>query len=541
MRPAENIEKLVKKLRYQSSDESRKRIFDNVAAVLDDKQKRKPAIIRPNLWRIFMKRKITKLTAAAVIIIVLGGISFWPDSKESGKWWLGPPAAWGQETLKLLDDIEALVYREQFVHVSLYGSTHVSGQWSRNYRAIDRSREDIYFEPTDEETYSDNTKKSVLNHIKWNIPDGNDLIQYDVSHEFQCYMINRRERMAYEEDPVENLRFYVNLLDKADRILGTKVFDGIECVGFEIDSSKYGNNPEGEIDRIWFDTETKLPVRIEKHGRPHRPGKSSTFIHDQFEYYAIVPAEMFEPNIPEDFINAKPSDIRAEIEKEEKGEMIYADVPKKLRNEIVAALKDVEKVVYRRRFGYIRDGNWSFNGSAEICISQYDWQIDSFFNDNLRKTEWVITDQNSWDKTDLDFNTEDFKVIQTIVDYRNKTYRVITHGHKSHPDNPMDRIVFLVGMLHRADRILENEVIEGSECFGFELSAKKYGTNPDTSIHRLWFDIETKLPVKMEFEWLEDDGPKSMVRDQFQWDPELPEDTFIPDIPEGFQLDASNK
>ena len=71
MRPAENIEKLVKKLRYQSSDKRRKRIFDNVAAMLDDKQKRKPAIIRPNIWRIIMKTKITKVAMAAVIIIAV--------------------------------------------------------------------------------------------------------------------------------------------------------------------------------------------------------------------------------------------------------------------------------------------------------------------------------------------------------------------------------------------------------------------------------------------------------------------------------------
>ena len=509
MKSDKNIRKLVKNLRVQPDTTMDKKVHDGITRALEESKKSTSATSRPNIWRITMKTKKTKFAAAAVILIaVLSGINFWPSSLENGKWWLGPPAAWGQEILDYLENVEALVYREQFVHVSLYGSTHVSGQWSRNYQAIDRSRQDTYFEPTDEETYSDNSQESVLNHIKWNVPDGNDLIQYDVSLELQCYTISRKKRMAYEEDPVEKLRFYVNLLDKADRILETKVIEEKECVGFEIDTSKYGDNPVGKIDRIWFDTETKLPVRIEKHGRSHRPGKSSTFIHDQFEYYAIVPAEMFEPNIPEDFINAKPSDIRAAREKEEKGEMIYAKVPKELRNEIVTALKDVEKIAYQRRFGFIRDGNWSLNGIAHIYISQYDWQIESLFNDELRKIEWFVTDQNSWDKTDLDFNTEQFKVIQTIVDYRNKTYRVIKHGHKTHPDNPMDRIVFLVGMLHRADRILENQIIEGIECLGFELSAKKYGTNPDTSIHRLWFDAETKLPVKMEFEWLQDDGPR---------------------------------
>jgi outer membrane lipoprotein-sorting protein len=257
------------------------------------------------------------------------------------------------------------------------------------------------------------------------------------------------------------------MLDKAYRILETKVFEGKECVGFEI---KYGSGPAGETKRIWLDMETKLPLRTERHARDNRLGRRYAIIRDRFEYYATVPAEMFQPDIPHNFVNAEPGDMRAAREKEEKGEMIYADVPEELKNEIVAAIKDAEKVVYRKRFGYVRD-------------------------DNLLKTEWFITDQNSWTETDLDFNTEEFKLIQTIVHYTHKTFQVITHGHKSHPENPLDRIVFLVGMLHKADRILENEIIEGIECFGFELSAKKYGSNPDTHIHTLWFDAKNKLPV----------------------------------------------
>ncbi len=491
------------------------------------------------IWSTIMKNRIIKLTAAAVIIItVLGGVTFWPGGgSEEGKWWLAPPAAWGQEIIESLEDFEVLVYREQFVHISLYGSTHVSGQWSINYQANDRYRQDTYFEHTDEDTYGDNTEDSVLHHITWKIPEGNDLIHYDVSLEFQCYTIKRRKGMAYRKDPIEELRSYINMLDKAYRILETKVFEGRECVVFEI---KYGNGPAGETKRIWLDMETKFPVRTERHARDNRLGKRYAIIRDRFEYYATVDTEMFQPDIPHNFVNAEPSDMRAAREKEEKGEMIYVDVPEELRNEIVAAIKDAEKVVYRRRFGHIRDGDWLLSDGDRVYISQYDWRQDSFLGDNLHKTEWFITDQNSWAETDLDFNTEEFKLIQTIVHYPDKTFQVITHGHKSHPENPLDRIVFLVGMLHKADHILENEIIEGVECFGFELSAKKYGSNPDTHIHRLWFDAENKLPVKMVFEWLQDDGPRMMVTDQFQWSPDLPEDTFIPEIPEDFVLVEDN-
>lgn len=327
-------------------------------------------------------------------------------------------------------------------------------------------------------------------------------------------------------------------MDNADRILDMQIFDGRECVGFEIDTSKYGDNPEGRVDRIWFDVQTKLPVRIERHGRPitNRPGETFTHIQDQFEYYAQIPVELFEPRIPDDFINATTHEVRAAREKEEKGEMIFADVPPALKDEIAAALNAVETAVYRSRFGFVRDGNWVFADGDRIYLSQYDWRKDSYSGDQVRRTEWFVTDKADWGETSLDFNDRNFRLIQTIVNFADRSYRVITHGSRSHPDNPMDRITFLAGWIDRADRFFAKEQIEGIDCFGFELSARKYGTNPDTSKHRLWFDAETMLPVKVESDWVQDDGPRKMVSDQFQWNVELPPDTFIPDIPQDFKL-----
>ena len=193
---------------------------------------------RPNaglvpIWRTIMYSRTMKLAAAAVIVmVVLGGISFWPGgSPQNLKWWLGPPAAWGQEIMAELGKIEALVYRDQAVFVSPYVSTHVSGTWSRNYEAKDRSRIDRYYENTDEDTFGDSNPDSVLQHVTYKVPDGQDLIEYGVSYEHQCYTIRTNEGGVYQRDPMENLRSYVNQLEKADRILDTKTFDGRECVG----------------------------------------------------------------------------------------------------------------------------------------------------------------------------------------------------------------------------------------------------------------------------------------------------------------------
>jgi outer membrane lipoprotein-sorting protein len=513
------------------------------AAVENEKEQTSP---RPNaglehIRRTIMYSRTMKYVAAVVIAIVaLSGISFWPGrGTETGKWWFAPPAAWGQEIMAKLEKIEALVYRDQTVFVGRYGSTHVSGTWSRHYEAKDRSREDRYYENTDEDTYGQNKPDSVLQHVTYKVPDGQDLIQYDVSYEHQCYTIRTNEGGSYERNPVERFQSYVNQLDTANRILDTAVFEDKECVGFEVSTTWSGG--EG-VDRIWFDVQTKLPVRIERHGLPitGRSDETITIIQDQFEYYAQVPADMFEPEIPVGFINAEPDEIRAAKDKQKKGPMLYADVPAGLKDEIAAALKGVKTAVYRQRFGFVRDENWLFSDGDTIYISLYDWRIDSLSGGQLQKTEWYVTDKEDWGKTSFDFNDKNFRLIQTTVNFADRSYKETTHGSASHPDNPMDRIISLAGYIDRADRFFESEQIDGIECFGFELSAKKYGSNPDTNIHTLWFDAVTMLPVKTEFQWLQDDGPRKMVQDQFEWNPELPAETFIPEIPADFALEANS-
>jgi len=488
--------------------------------------------------RTIMKNKRIELAAAAaIVIIVLGGVTFWPGGTlENGQWWLGSPAAWGREIIVELGKVEALVSREQTVFVGRYGSTHV-GSRSKSYEAKDRSRRDNYhFEHTDEDTFGDSNEAGVLQHVTWSVPDGKDLVSYEVSFEFQCYSIKRTKGGAHERDPMKELRFYVSLLDKADRVLDAAVLDGRECVGFEIDASKYGDNPKGRVDRIWFDVKTKLPVRIEKHGRPvtDQPGRTFTFIQDRFEYYAQIPAEMFEPRIPEGFINAERHELQSAREEQEKAQMIYADVPPGLKDEIAAALNNVKTAVYRKRDEFVRDGKWTSDYGTKVYLSLNCWRKDYYSGERLNHTDWFVVGKDDWGKTSFDFNDRNFKLTQTTVIPAGESYSIVTHDSKSHPDNPMDRIIWLASWVDRADRFLENEKIGGVECLGFELSAKKYGTNPDGMLHRIWFDAETKLPVRMEFEWLDDDGPKKEVKDQFQWNPELAAETFTPVIPEGF-------
>ncbi len=220
--------------------------------------------------------------------------------------------------------------------------------------------------------------------------------------------------------------------------------------------------------------------------------------------------------------------------------MVYADVPAGLRDEVVAALDSVETAIYRKRYGSTRDGKWRFSGGNTLYISRHAWREDVYSGEQVQKIDSFVVDKSDWGRTSLDFNDKAFSLTQTTVHFGDANYRIVNHGSQSHPDNPMDSIIRIASMLNKADRFWENEMIDGVECFGFELSAKKYGTNPDTHKHRMWFDVQTKLPVKTEFEWVQTDGPRRQIREKFQWNPALPADTFNPEIPVDFTLSEQN-
>ena len=310
MRLADNINELIKKLQLKASADLDARVHDDISGALVGYEKTQSVRSEPKIRRTIMKSRTAKLTAAAVIaiVVVVGGMPFWPGGSDTGKWWLGPPAAWGQEILAELDALKGVTCREQTVLVMPDGSEHTSSTWNVLYVSSDSYRRDIY-------------DGNVLRETQWYVPDGGDMLQHSVRFDLESYFTHSGEGSFGYRDPLDRMRFYVGLIDEADRLLGEDTIDGTQCVGFEISASKYGDNPVDEIDCIWFDVETKLPVRIEQHGRPvtNQPEETITIIQSEFDYYPNLPADTFVPETPEGYINAHPDEIRAARENEQNG------------------------------------------------------------------------------------------------------------------------------------------------------------------------------------------------------------------------------
>jgi hypothetical protein len=304
MKQEDKIKKLINESDVTTSSDADKRILADALEHLEKLKQKKLAQAQPNIWRIIMKNRIPKLAAAAVIaIIVLGGITFWPSSGPgNGKWWLGPPAAWGQEILAQLDTIKGITCREQTVSVMSDGSRHTSSTWHIFYVSHDSYRRDIY-------------DGDRLREIQWYVPDGDGTLQHSIRYDLKSYFAHSGEGSFGNYDPVERIRFNVSLLDEADKLLGQKVIEGLNCVGFEISADKYGDNPQEWLDRIWFDIDTKLPVLIEQE-TPCPRDKTQTDFHpyidvqDQFDYNPELPADTFVPRIPEGFIYGHPDEIQ---------------------------------------------------------------------------------------------------------------------------------------------------------------------------------------------------------------------------------------
>ena len=84
MTPEERIERLIKKINVTPRAQTHSRTLNDALEAQEKWKNEQSANLKPNIWRIIMKNKMTKFaTAAAVILIAVLGITFLDKSVPS--------------------------------------------------------------------------------------------------------------------------------------------------------------------------------------------------------------------------------------------------------------------------------------------------------------------------------------------------------------------------------------------------------------------------------------------------------------------------
>ena len=283
MKPIDWFEKLIRDLHVleiNTSAEMDQRILHDTLKVQQELKQTKLAGNQPDIWRIIMKSPITKLAAAAAIIIaVLIGINQLGGSATSVAW---------SEVLEKAEQCPTVIF-DMTVEIT-YSKDNKLQLQSENFMARNYgTKSNIYHNgELNAVKYLQLTEKTVYQVSI----DRKEYLRVDLSDQ-------QVAQLRDQGDPRTWLKMILSgdytKLDSTD-INGLAV-EGIECNWSEMTSDENG------IIRLWVDVEKNLPVRIEveKLGMDGGQMRPQKFIMDNFRWDVELDESVFKPNIPEDY------------------------------------------------------------------------------------------------------------------------------------------------------------------------------------------------------------------------------------------------
>jgi len=260
MRPTENIEKLISRLRVEPRAEMSKRNLDDALAA--HKKVIGSVSSRPTIWRIIMKSRTGKIAAAAVIIVsVVTGIHFLGGSTESVAW---------ADVVRPILTARTVVFNVEGENVPV---TRVMNMGTQRVRG------------------------EVLS------PDGKTVqaivIDFDASrmltlipNQKRAVLIELKDMLEKPENVLEELRNMVTEIqndpDVSVEPLGEKEIDGRIAQGFR------ATGLDVEL-TVWADPKTSLPIRMEQKWRQMQ------FVYTDFQFDIEMDESLFSMEIPEGY------------------------------------------------------------------------------------------------------------------------------------------------------------------------------------------------------------------------------------------------
>ncbi|MHC4461927.1 MAG: zf-HC2 domain-containing protein, partial [Planctomycetota bacterium] len=237
----------------------------------------------PSIWRTIMKSPITKLAAAAVIIIaVLIGLTIIPDT--SG-------VAWA-EVVNNIEKVKAFTYRMKMSMKGMQGMPDGKTMKLEMEAWISKElgmRMNSYMESElVTKAYVLMSERAVVSVI----PQAKQYVRMTLTDELF-------EKM--QEDNGDPRKMVDEFMKCGYTELGRNTIDGIEVEGIESKDPNIAGGILGDVvARLWVAVENDLPVRMEivcySNGT-----KVLDMVVDEFRWDVEINAAEFEPNIPDDY------------------------------------------------------------------------------------------------------------------------------------------------------------------------------------------------------------------------------------------------
>jgi len=293
MRPAENIEKSIKKLQVAPSAQMHERTLNDALKAQEKWRNTRVALPESSPWRIIMRSRMTKIVAAAAIIIaVLVGIHQFGGSIDV-------------ESVAFADVVRPLLTAETGSFRMTIDLASAGIDWVDYGDQPFQTIEVVFAGPS---------------LTRWNLPTGEVLVANFEQGKVMILMPAKNQAAVMQVGPpgvVPAYNRFNQLLairpliehglateDDSVEFLGEREIDGITAIGYHV----VGPAHHGDM-TVWADVETKLPVWIERDMKRQRQRVTISDI-----AYDVEPDEsLFGVEPPEGYVVATPDEAQPEF------------------------------------------------------------------------------------------------------------------------------------------------------------------------------------------------------------------------------------
>ncbi len=285
MKSTDDIKKFFKRAAIGTDPAMDETVLDKVLVAHERTTNTQSAVMQPKIRRTVMKSPITKLAAAAVVLIaVLVGISLLDSSATS--------VAWSEVARKVeasrglsVRSAESIEFAGENYSVKYFCPTH-----SRMDTYLGGQITDSYYTDFEAKTYT------CVHHIP--------------KHYLSITITPSKGGFLEKNEDWMDPRYLVQtILSCEHKELGQKTIDGVPCEGLEtMDPAIFGPlpGPVSRLDvqfRLWVNAETQYPFLFEWKVNAEAEGQviANEGIMHQFQWDVDLDPEIFEPNIPPDY------------------------------------------------------------------------------------------------------------------------------------------------------------------------------------------------------------------------------------------------